>query len=376
MLNKQQNTYNLIITIVIAVLINLKIVSQSLVQYLHANDGFFSVVIIAFYFVFLLVQLWRLIRARLIVGRMNFNCISIYIFIIIGWYCISSEHTETSIVQLISYVLIPPIIMVCVSEMNIQKLLEFVMIISAIALPVINNLLVVDYRNSLGMDVAYAFLPGIIAAIVHLVYYRKTSSKLYWILYFIENFYLLNILRYSVRGPIVCIISAVLFVIYLGPNRKTITLTKAILGLGIFITVFFADSIISLLINNGVDWYFLRKTQSLLETGNILHGRDNLVSIALQGFFVSPFIGNGLNSFHHYTGYIYPHNLIAQLLFEGGVFITLLFLVMLGVAVYKIFSNKDREEMLTFIFLTPSCFIYFLMSANIWNSPLLWLLKP
>lgn len=373
MIGKTEKPQNTIVMLIVAVLIDLKLISHVLKSFLNSEDGFFATAMMVCYVLFTLVFAYDMIQSKLKVNAFKFSVAILYTLLLVVFYALSVKVTETNWLQLFSFAIIPTLIFLHIKTLDIERMLCFVMLISTLLLPATSYVLILDWRNSLNMEVAYAFLPGVVAAIVHFQFYRKDTHKTIYLLYAVQTYYGITLLRYGVRGPIVCIMVAVLLSIYCGPRRKKAPLAGLVVGSTLVLCLVFLENIVQGLANMGLDWYFIRKSVSLLSTGNVLHGRESFTSVAMRGFWSSPIWGKGLNSFHYYTGRIYPHNIIVQLLFEGGLILFGLFSTLFTVAVNKLFKSKNANDMIAFVFLTPVCFVYYLMSSNVWRSPLFWI---
>lgn len=374
--DKNKGIANIIPSILVAVLINMKLISQSLVIYTGANDGFFAVILEVSFAVFLLTKLWRLIRKRKATISAKSLIVIVYVAIISLWFLLSSHVTQSNFVGLISYVIFPSVL-VAVSDLDFSTIATMSMLLSVLAIPVSSQMIILDARRSIGMDVAYAFIPSIISTIIHFFWCRKEVTKWAYLLYIAPIYYSYNLILYGVRGPIVCIVVAFILALYFSPYSPKISFKKiAFTILMGSVALFLNDVLIALkdiLDRNGISWYFLNKTVSLAAAGNVLHGRDNLIKLSWDGFLKSFMWGNGMNSFMHYTGYEYPHNFILQFLFEGGLIIFGLFVVLLYSGTKSMIVNKNAKQYGLYILLFSISVPYMLMSSNPWNSPLLWI---
>lgn len=374
--DKNKGMANIIPSILVAVLINMKLISQSLVIYTGANDGFFAVILEVSLAVFLLTKLWQLIRKRKATISAKSLIVIVYVAIISLWFLLSSHVTQSNFVGLISFVIFPSVL-VAVSDLDFSTIAILSMLLSVLALPVSSQMIILDARRSIGMDVAYAFIPSIISAIIHFFWCRKEVTKWSYLLYIAPIYYSYNLILYGVRGPIVCIVVAFILALYFSPYSPKISFNKIAFTILIgSVVLFFNDILLGLkdiLDRNGISWYFLNKTVSLAAAGNVLHGRDNLIKLSWDGFLNSFMWGNGMNSFMHYTGYEYPHNFILQFLFEGGLIIFGLFAVLLYSGTKSMIVNKNAKQYGLYILLFSISVPYMLMSSNPWNSPLLWI---
>ncbi|MGD6898597.1 O-antigen ligase family protein [Bacillus infantis] len=70
-------------------------------------------------------------------------------------------------------------------------------------------------------------------------------------------------------------------------------------------------------------------------------GRDLIYTAAVRMIKEKPLFGHGVDSFTAYTGYVYPHNLLLEMMVEIGLVGALFFLVFLCYAISFMFKNKN-----------------------------------
>lgn len=176
------------------------------------------------------------------------------------------------------------------------------------------------------MDMSYKVLIFILTAFLCLL---QRISRIYKLLALIVLLgYLILFLTFGSRGAIVSVL--VFLVIYwiIGARSKY-DMYKRLLFVStiIFLCVVSFELIIvkiyNLLTENDVDILAISRIYQLLEDGKEMSaGRDNLAGIAINGILSSPIFGNGIGSFYNYSG-LYPHNIILQLLWEGGILLAI-----------------------------------------------------
>lgn len=94
----------------------------------------------------------------------------------------------------------------------------------------------------------------------------------------------------------------------------------------------------------------------------------------LAEFVKKPLFGHGIKSFEYYTGIVYPHNFVYQMLFDIGIIGTLIIIVPLLSSVIKIFKRiGDYENSTVLIALICASVPGALFSGDLWLNPLLWL---
>ena len=361
-------------TVIVTLLISLKLVNYTLVQYLSSpSGGYFSALFGIIYTCFFLYRLYfYLIKLRR--RSIRINPLAICIFIILLFWYFLTKHSDTSWIQFICYALLP--FVVCsVARPDSRLLLIFTMTVGLISLPVSGKLLVVGYYNSFNMDICYAYLPCIVAAIAYFFSYRQDRNLFANTLCLISCYYLFLLLMNGMRGTLMCIGIAFLLMLYMGPNRRKMTLFKAIIILVAIIILFNFDNLVvafnAYFSSKGINVYFLNKLIRL--STDITNGRLNLWAETFEGFREAPIFGRGVNTFSYYTSFSYPHNFFLQFLFEGGLFALTWLVILMIFGSRKVLTTKNNnEELVNYIFVFSVSVPYLLVSANIWLTPLLW----
>lgn len=112
--------------------------------------------------------------------------------------------------------------------------------------------------------------------------------------------------------------------------------------------------------------------EKLSNNESMSQGRDILYKEAVSGIVDSPIWGHGIGSFHNYSG-TYPHNLILQLLYEGGLILTIPLLIILIKGFLILFSFKYIQSYRYFLLLLfCSGVIELFLSSFLWMSICLW----
>ena len=235
------------------------------------------------------------------------------------------------------------------------------------------------------MGMSYIFMVPLISSVVFLAYIiqNKLLGKeiLFVVLSSIQSIYLLKLLQYGSRGPILSIALCAIFFIIVkySPEKKSVSInnSKVTIYIVIGMIVFSQLKPILLFINDflaerNIKAQIIEKTLRLLESNDALNGRDGIYEIAIRMFWESPFIGHGISTFDHYTGINYPHNLVIQLLFDGGLLLTIIFLCTVLFSLNKWRKNCDSNMFYLLIFLffvsIPGAFA----SGDIWENERLW----
>jgi O-antigen ligase len=116
------------------------------------------------------------------------------------------------------------------------------------------------------------------------------------------------------------------------------------------------------------------KNLKLIELGNILNGRDLIISKVLSYIMDKPLLGYGIGSVMEITGFNYPHNFALQFLFEGGIILAMPIIYLLINSFKLMFSANVSLNDKTFIFfLFQSSVIQLSFSSYPWQSQIFWL---
>lgn len=382
-LNKEENNFiNLVFDIITSLLISFKILNYSLITMTKSTEkGFLNIIFLIIAVVALtlyIIKFLKNIRKKWVVSISFLGLMLIFIVVLL--YFMSISKTSLSISELLIYFVLSFFIGFN-GKINISRVLTFIMLISLIAIPCFNELFVVQWYGSVNMDISYAFLPPITAAIVHVIYYfkEKKHRAIYLLLYGINAFYLSQILLYGERGTIFCILVsiALCWIITFDKNKifekRKLSIKLIIISAVFFFTILFYKNILSFIVEVfNINSYAINKFLDLSSV-DVSNGRFTIYSTALKAFVKSPIIGNGISVFYYYTGELYPHNLIIQLLYDGGIVLFSSFVVIFIVGTREVYSTKNKNKIVSWVYFLPISVIYLLFSNNIWVVPSMWI---
>ena len=239
------------------------------------------------------------------------------------------------------------------------------------------------YENILGMSESYTLLPPISAILVHFLYYRKKKDWIMYVAYSIACYVLVTMFFKGIRGSILCLFAMIVFAILnlprfrgkMSDGRLSLILVVFLVMLNIDTAVEFLAQILSA---NNIHIRFLEKSARLgiALSGDLSNGRTNIYSSAFSDFLKSPIWGNGIGYFPSAHNIIYPHNIILQVLAEGGI---LLGIPIIGIIIYciyaLIFGIIENSNYRISVLMLASCTIpAAFVSDELWNYQLLWLL--
>lgn len=235
------------------------------------------------------------------------------------------------------------------------------------------------------MGTCYALLIPVLGDLVYLrFYYKKESIWIKIIMLFfaaINLFYLVQMAMFGSRGPILCAVLLIMsfFVIQIGDNKRILIRKRRVLIIIIgliflissFATIlqslqtFFSTFDISL---NVVD-KFLR----LDDAGDVTNGRESLSTMAWKGIMESPLWGNGISQFNNNTGEGYPHNFILQMLYDGGIILTLAIMAPISRSLIRKLKTVSENEFVCLMLLFFASVPGALFSGDFWNASTLWM---
>jgi len=197
----------------------------------------------------------------------------------------------------------------------------------------------------------------------------------------INIIFFMQILKYGSRGSIFCVLLLVAFLYLIKPPRSLGVRKKKnlviILVLGLFALYFSFYSLLSAISFgaelNGIKLHFVEKIMELSAEGDITNGRGMLNSITISGIIDSPIFGHGLDRFDANTGMLYPHNVLLQLLYDGGIVGFLCLSIPLIKSMSHFFKTCTKDEYAVFTVLCFSSLPGAFFSGDIWGLARLWL---
>lgn len=273
-------------------------------------------------------------------------------------------------------------------SIDVRAFLIGLMLISSFSVLRMNQIFVMtsDWGNSVDMDVSYAYLVPIIANIVYFLHYFKNETNsakmITLIITGVNLLFLLEIFLHGSRGPLLCILLLLLIHYVVKKQWNTIGLqikgSKVILGIIITITFFVLlipifSGIESYLAGHGISSYSISKVLNLSNEGDLSNGRNLLNNLTIQGITENPLFGWGFDRFDANTGYLYPHNFILQVLYDGGILYFCVLIIPVIVSTYKKLKICTLNQYVLILVLFFSCVPGALLSHNLYMNGGLWL---
>lgn len=273
---------------------------------------------------------------------------------------------------------------------KISNLRGVMRIITMIGVILIWSYITIDYeailRNQGGlienvaavlMDISYKTLVFVITGFLLAV----SDDK--WLVRILSGItallYLLIAFTYGARGALLSVVVFVLLFWIIRSNTKAIMNKRIVISIaGVLIAFLLFAPIVE------VTFHFLeshniearaieRVYDKVSDNESMSASRGILYKKALSGFVDSPIWGHGIGSFDNYSG-VYPHNIILQLMYEGGIILTVPLLVLLIKGFMMIFSFGYQLSYRKFLLLLfCSGIVELFLSSHLWMSICLWL---
>lgn len=233
------------------------------------------------------------------------------------------------------------------------------------------------------MEICYALLPVLAMAIIRAVYFRNTRNILTFISFCASLFLLVLVMIKGTRGVLACLLVLVILMVLNSEKRrikqiKTSRIVLLLIGIVLLVNIdlllvqlnTFANSI-------GLSINILEKSVRLLTAGDVSNGRIDHYIIALQDFLQSPVYGNGIGVFYdRYPIMGYPHNIICQVLFEGGLLLGVPIITLIVKAFNSTFFEfiQEKDKRICIIYLFSVAVPAAMLSSELWVYPLLWMM--
>ena len=273
-----------------------------------------------------------------------------------------------------------------VSCVDCRLLIKSVMLYPVIGITKISQIFIFvnEWNEWISMGRSYAFIIPGIASLLYLRFYLKQDKIfqriLYIILCIINGIYLLQVFQFGSRGPIICVVFLLLFLFcFYHSDSYHIIISKKRAAL-IFISIslllltfgLFLDVLQDFLKDIGFSSHAVDKFVKLTEEGDISHGRDETVEIAINGIMDHLLIGNGFDQFLANTGIVYPHNFVLQILYDGGLIFFCVFFIPVFRNIRRKYYNCSVNDFVLFSFLFFGGVFGALFSEDLWKHALLW----
>lgn len=378
---------NIIGSLAIAILIGAQYLSAILGLYISGSESGYFTIIMA---IVLILSTVSFIShpTRYITKKYLFTLVLVNVYYI-GTVLIVGHKSNLLVIDYIGMCLVP---LLCggMVKVNYRNVLKYCMFMLLFAIPVFGDLFVKSNMgtayDAIKMSISYAILPVICAGVLHFFFYRKNSNLGEKILYVVIFVFMVAFFAMSYRGALAALGLVILAGIMLSGDEKW-SKKKKIVGISILLiiimTLFLVDSNIflqqlySFLHSHNIKIAFIDKNIFLAGSNDISHGRLEIWQAAINGIWDSPLWGHGITTFQYYTGYIFPHNIVLQFLFDGGILLTiplLWYLVKGMINTFRIIRKTNKDKFVLILLLSCISLTRVMVSAEVWRVMLLWLL--
>lgn len=259
---------------------------------------------------------------------------------------------------------------------NICLLFENILLISLLPIYVILNLneyIVWDDVAGFFMGISYGIIPFICVAFYILI--NKKFSFFYRMLAcVIFIFYVSFLFLYGSRGAFLSILFFALGVLELMKGKRYLYKIIYFSALLIMLLMLFGN--FQKILDGETGMYAIDKFVQLADSkGDVSNGRFALYETAVYSILNNPIWGIGIGNYKQYGLHDYPHNLILQILVEGGLIYLIAFLVVFVKSITLLFSSKySVETKLLILYLLSIGFVGLQFSGYYWNKQFFWLL--
>lgn len=234
-----------------------------------------------------------------------------------------------------------------------------------------------DDYGSEQMGLAYSFVPPVLISSAYFIFKplcdRSRKLTIINILLLVGSLYIILFMTVT-RGAILSLLIG-LFVLFYFKANKVQRLVISIVSILIIILIFlFLDYFLKIFFdfseNSGIG--ALTKLAAFADDGDVSNGRNRLYAAAITLFKQHPLLGYGIGYYEQiYKAYV--HNIGLQLLCEGGIIGTILFLL----PIFRIRFLKNYRDInlgVLHIVLLSYTLILLMFSSTHWLTPTFWLM--
>lgn len=371
----------------IAFFIDIPALNQVVISFIPELSG--KIMTVLHFFVACLFGVYCLLNAKKF--NISMNQLLLGGFVGVGYLItqILSPYSDLRIIDFCIYTIMS-IFIVAFYEIDSKTFLRFLMFLPCSGILSLNRIFATNTfkYETITMGLSYAFMPAIVAAISYFFLYFKKGDNINKfidaIALIINLSFLLKILQFGSRGPVLCFLCSFLFfycfeydenferIRIKGEKCLLISIILLLLINYFWEIALFLENIMdaSGLKINAINKFFRLMNSS----GDVSNGRLDIYLQSFQGFLQSPIWGHGYSTTMYNLGFVYPHNFVLQLLYDGGLllFVPLVYLCMKG--------KLNKKNRLTFDdFALVSSLILMsvpgaMFSGNLWENSRLWLM--
>lgn len=235
------------------------------------------------------------------------------------------------------------------------------------------------YENvaSIFMDISYKILVFVITGMIVAIEDDNIILKI--VASIIALAYMAISFMYGARGALLSV-TIFMFIFWLihADNkekiRKRVLFGFIVILLTILLFPVLIKGLYSFLDGHGIEARSVERVyDAVMNNASMSEGRAILAKKARMGIMDSIVWGNGIGSFDNFSG-IYPHNIILQLLYEGGLLLAVPILGIFVKGIITMISAKYNFRYKSFLLmLFCSGVIELFLSSHLWMSLFFWL---
>lgn len=306
-----------------------------------------------------------------------------FIIIVSGWYIVSVflGVSSLSCVEFLYYFIFASL--VSTQNFDYKKVVLYVVLFSFLVIPFGKSIFFDDITNyysnsSVSLALSYALLPLIIAGITHFYYYRDDAKWYTKVCYLVDIFLIIQLFIKGNRGLVLSLFIAIALIAVKGKNnaKESKTIVRIILLIILMVIVLLNLNFILLTLSSSLNRFglsanFLEKMSRLQASNSIFNGRESIYGYVFSNVWDSPIWGHGISSIESFSNgeIFYPHNFILQLLFDGGLVLFVLFIVVLLKQLRKMMVNVgNANESVYLLFLFLCTVPKMLFSTDMWTN--------
>lgn len=380
--NKHNIEFENFISFLMAFYIEIPIINQILIAFsgsLSIMTQFYMLCIVVF-FVFGMLEIVKTTVKVDIPVLLVFLLLTVY-------YCFTTLIQRDSTLTINNYIVytLVPLVLPILFKINSTVFIKSMMIIPCLGIVKLNSIFIIDSNSYISMGLSYAILAPVLASLVFLVtLYRAQKHKVFYTLVLLINFvYLVEMVVYGSRGTVLsvllCIITMWLFKYDCENNRVTIRGKRTLLlSLAASVIILNGQNILfgvnNFFVKRGITVQALEKSIRLLRENSLFNGRNSILEIAFDEIMKKPFVGHGMSTFEYYTGINYPHNFLVQFLFDGGLLLFGIIVIVFLVRTIKVFKHLSKNQYFLYVYLFFLAVPGALFSGDIWENSKFWFL--
>ena len=308
---------------------------------------------------------------------MTFLLMILLIATVYGFYTFDQSEASSKILRYVLGLTIPSVfIALCVSDIDTKLFhkIKYINIFLTISFGI--SILrgysqfggFTDVAGSSHLLMGYTMSALYAYNLINLVNSKGILGKMLHIFLIISN--IAMIVFSGSRGSIACIVAISMFMIW--SKRKKISVLKVILILSVIIASMY------LIINKAGNSFALQRMLMVFSSdlGISTSGRGIFYQMAINKFVESPIFGYGVGAYANSFGYyVYPHNIILEILNDFGLIgliVFLIFMVKTFKNLGKMLKQDKSKQFVTFLFINSFTMLMFsssyLIDAQFWMS--------